>query len=91
MIANVYKVPKPGRIACGQNDSRCIFSFSIPALYSSAHSLLGEPSGNFVFLADFANRVRKGGIVSDMLALWGDVSRPRCVILLFIPSCKDNG
>lgn len=79
MIANVYKVPKPRRIACGQNDSRCIFSFSIPALYSSAHSLLGESSGNLVFLADFANRVRKGVTVSDMLASWGDVSRPRCV------------
>lgn len=76
MTANEYKVPKPRRIACGQNDSRCIFSFSIPALYSSAHSLLGESSGSLVFLADFANRVRKGLIVSDMFASWGDVSRP---------------
>ena len=56
------------------------FSFSIPTLYSSAHSLLGESSGELGFpLVDFVNRTGEGGIVSDMLALWGDVSRPRCV------------
>lgn len=60
----MYKVPKPRRIACGQNDSRCIFSFSIPALYSSAHSLLGESSGELGFpLDDFVNRTGEGGYV----------------------------
>ena len=70
--------PNPGALPAVKM-TRAAFLFSIPALYSSAHSLLGESSGNLVFLADFANRVRKGLIVCDMLASWGDVSRPRCV------------
>lgn len=71
--------PNPGALPAVKMTRAAFSLFSIPALYSSAHSLLGESSGNLVFLADFANRVRKGLIVSDMLASWGDVSRPRCV------------
>lgn len=71
--------PNPGALPAVKM-TRAAFSLSASRLCTALHTACWvSHRGNLVSLADFANRVRKGLIVSDMLASWGDVSRPRCV------------